>query len=135
VKFDEHSDGETGVKSDKAGTGVKLGMVSLVALLTLAPVGQLLARQAEAPKAAATGNAEKGRTVFDSASCGVCHALEAAGATGDIGPSLDGNANLTHDLIVSRVTHGQGAMPPLGGTLSAAEIEDVTAYVLSAAAK
>ena len=134
MKFNDFSDGENGVKSDKAGTGVKPGMVSLVALLALAPVGQLLARQAEAPKAAA-GNAEKGKTVFESASCGVCHALEAAGATGDIGPSLDRNANLTHDLIVSRVTHGQGAMPPLAGTLSEAEIEDVTAYVLSVAAK
>jgi mono/diheme cytochrome c family protein len=122
------------VDSDKARTKLKLGMVSLVAALALAPVGQLLARQAEAPKAAA-GDAVKGKSVFDGASCGVCHALEAAGASGDIGPSLDHNANLTHDFIIARVTHGQGAMPPLAGTLSEAEIEDVTAYVLSAAAK
>ena len=122
------------VGSDKVKTGVKLGAAALVVTIALAPVSLSLARQAEAPKAAA-GDAAKGKTVFENGSCGVCHALASAGATGDIGPSLDKNPNLSHDLIVSRVTNGQGAMPPLGGTLSETEIEDVTAYVLSVAEK
>ena len=128
--------------SAKAKTAGATGFLSLGLALALTPAGVLFARQATAPVAApaahAAASAEtlaKGKTLFDSAVCSSCHTLAAAGASGDIGPSLDGNANLTHDLIVSRVTHGQGAMPPLGGTLGAAEIEDVTAYVLSAAAK
>ncbi len=118
--------------SQNAKTGIKLGAVSLVLMMALAPV---VAQQAAAPAPGAKGNVEKGKAVFESAVCSACHALEAAGAMGEVGPSLDHNANLTHDLIVSRVAKGQGAMPPYGGQLSEADIEDVTAYVLSVAAK
>lgn len=127
--------------STKARTVAKLGLISLGLGLSLAP---LLARQAPASdadahaghhSAPAAGDAAKGKTVFENASCGTCHALAAAGTVGEIGPSLDHNAKLTHALIVSRVKDGQGAMPPYGGQLSEADIENVAAYILGATAK
>ena len=121
---------------------IKLGSLSLVLGMAIAPV---IAQQTTAPAAAAAaapapaptakGDAAKGKAVFDAASCSACHALEAAGAMGEVGPSLDHNAKLTHDLIVARVGKGQGDMPPYAGQLSEADIENVAAYVLSAAAK
>ncbi|MBN8817661.1 MAG: cytochrome c [Sphingomonas sp.] len=128
--------------SAKAKTAGATGFLSLGLALALTPAGVLFARQATAPVAApaahAAASAEtlaKGKTLFDSAVCSSCHTLAAAGASGDIGPSLDQNPNLTHDLIVARVKNGQGAMPPYNGQLSDADVEAVTAYVLSATAK
>lgn len=126
--------------SAKAKMAGAIGFMSVGLALALTPAGALLARQATAPAPApaAAASAEtlaKGKTLFDSAVCSSCHTLAAAGASGDIGPSLDQNPNLTHDLIVARVKNGQGAMPPYNGQLSDADVEAVTAYVLSAAAK
>jgi mono/diheme cytochrome c family protein len=118
-----------------AKTAAKWGVPALAVGLAMAPLGQLLAQAAAAPAPAAAGNAEKGKALFENSSCGACHVLSAAGASGEIGPSLDKNALLTHDLLVSRMKNGQGAMPAYAGQLSDADIEDVTAYVLSAAAK
>lgn len=120
------------VISQNMKTGIKLGAVSLILMMALAPV---VAQQNAAPAPVAKGDAGKGKAVFESASCSACHALEAAGASGEVGPTLDHNSKLTHDLIVARVAKGQGAMPPYSGQLSEADIEDVAAYVLSAAAK
>lgn len=117
-----------------AKTAAKWGVPAIALGLAIAPLGQLLA-QAAAPAAAPAGNVEKGKTLFENASCGACHILAAAGGAGDIGPSLDHNANLTHDLLVNRVKNGQGAMPPYAGQLSDADVEDVAAFVLASAAK
>ncbi len=78
---------------------------------------------------AAAGDPTKGEAVFASSGCGSCHVLAAAGATGTAGPSLDGNANLSQDLVVTRVTDGIGAMPPFEEQLSEQQIQDVAAYV------
>ncbi|MBB5984441.1 c-type cytochrome [Sphingobium lignivorans] len=124
--------------SQKARIAGRIGAATLVATLALAPLGQLLAQHeghGGHQQAAPAGNAEKGKAVFENAACGACHVLAAAEATGEIGPSLDGNANLTHAFVLSRVRDGQGAMPPYAGQLSDEDIENVTAYVLSAAAK
>lgn len=116
---------------------MKIGGAALAVMLAMAPLGQLLAQAAASGKAPAgnVGNVDKGKTLFANSVCGACHTLAAAGASGEIGPALDGDANLTHDLIVSRVKDGQGAMPAFGDQLSAADIEDVAAYVLSVAKK
>ncbi|MBT2187813.1 c-type cytochrome [Sphingobium nicotianae] len=119
-------------------------MASLVFTMALAPV---LAQQqkasaatptstpAPAPAPVATGDPAKGKALFESASCGACHALAAAGASGEVGPALDHNDHLTHALIVSRVASGQGAMPSFGEQFTQAQVDDIAAYVLSAAAK
>jgi mono/diheme cytochrome c family protein len=71
-----------------------------------------------------------GAAVFADAGCGSCHALEAAGATGSVGPDLDASKP-PRDLVVDRVTNGQGAMPSFGDSLSEEEIAAVADYVAS----
>ena len=39
----------------------------------------------------------------------------------------------SYDLVVHQVTNGRGAMPPFADTLSEEQIQDVAAYVSSAA--
>ncbi len=86
---------------------------------------------AEGSPGAGPGDPAAGEGVFVSASCGSCHALAAAGATGAIGPNLD-ESMPSLELSVDRVTNGAGSMPAFAGQLSPAEIDDVAAYVVSA---
>ena len=88
-----------------------------------------------ATPAPAPADVDHGLTVFQNSGCSTCHALKAAGASGSVGPSFDGNAGLSVPFVVDRVTNGQGAMPSFGGQLTDKEIADVAAYVVQAAAK
>ena len=119
----------------------RLVFAALGLILILAPSSRLLAGEVDAgagtavaPPAAA-GDPEEGRKVFANAGCGGCHTLADAGATGQVGPSLDGDPNLTPGFIVDRVTNGQGQMPAFVDQLSAQDIADVAAYVAKVAAK
>jgi len=76
---------------------------------------------------ASTGDAAAGKTVFV-ANCGTCHTLSDAGTSGTVGPNLD-EAQPSNELVVDRVTNGQGVMPPFAGTLTEQQITDVAAYV------
>jgi len=82
----------------------------------------------EATTPVLTGDATAGKAVFASAGCGGCHTLAAAGASGNVGPNLDEKKPPT-ELVVARVTKGQGAMPPFGEQLDPQQIADVAAYV------
>lgn len=125
----------------------KLGFAALGFTLAFAPLGRVVAGEVEGSDGAAVitqppatagdaaGNIEKGRELFSTWSCGGCHVLADAGATGPVGPSLDHDPNLTHDLIVSRLTDGQAGMPAFAGQMSEDDIADVTAYIAHAAAK
>ena len=62
------------------------------------------------------------------AQCGVCHTLQAAGSTGDIGPNLD-QLKAQMGQIIAVVTNGIGVMPPWEGILTYEEIEAVAYYV------
>ena len=64
------------------------------------------------------------------AQCGVCHALQAAGSAGDIGPNFD-QLTPTIPQIISAVTNGIGVMPPWEGILTHEEIEAVAYYVFN----
>ena len=68
------------------------------------------------------------------AQCGVCHTLEAASSTGQIGPNLD---LLKPQLgqIVLAVTNGIGVMPAWGEILTQEEIEAVAYYVFNSTSK
>ena len=68
------------------------------------------------------------------AQCGVCHALQAAGSAGDIGPNFD-QLTPTIPQIISAVTNGIGVMPPWEGILTDEEIEAVAYYVFKSTNK
>lgn len=116
---------------------VRLGLASLAFALAAVPWSPLLADPAAggAVAAAPVGDPANGGKLFASVGCGGCHTLAAAGANGSVGPSLDGDPNLTVAFITDRVTNGQGQMPAFGGQLSDQEIADVAAYVAKVAAK
>jgi cytochrome c6 len=81
----------------------------------------------------AQGDPVAGKEIFlGPAGCTGCHTLADAGASGSIGPNLD-ETFPSYELAVERVTNGQGAMPSFADTLSEQQIEDVAAYVSSAA--
>lgn len=88
---------------------------------------------APAPSAAAAtipANADvaAGARVFASAGCGSCHTLQAASASGQIGPNLDA-LRAPFARVVAQVRDGGGGMPAFGGDLSPAEIDAVARYV------
>ncbi len=77
-----------------------------------------------------TGDAAAGEGVYTSAGCGGCHALAAAGSSGNVGPNLD-DTKPSVELIVDRVTLGKGVMPSFGDQLTDQQIADVAAYISS----
>jgi cytochrome c6 len=83
-----------------------------------------------APPAAAQGDAAAGKQVFASASCGGCHTLKAAGANGKVGPNLD-QLKPAYDAVVHQVEVGGGVMPAFKDSLSAKQIQDVSAFVFA----
>jgi mono/diheme cytochrome c family protein len=60
--------------------------------------------------------------------CGSCHTLSEAGTSGTIGPTLD-DTSLSAEDIAAQVRSGGGGMPAFEDTLTAEEIEAVSAYV------
>jgi cytochrome c6 len=78
------------------------------------------------------GDPVAGKRIFVSAGCGQCHALAAAGTRGIIGGPLDGIPHRFDD-VVARVRDGGGGMPSFLKKLSPAEIDDVAAFVATAA--
>ena len=91
--------------------------------------GETLGTTTEA-EGGASGDAAAGEAVFAAQGCGGCHALEAAGSTGAIGPNLD-DSQPDAALVVDRVTNGAGAMPMFGDQLDEQQIQDVAAYVVA----
>jgi cbb3-type cytochrome c oxidase subunit III len=89
---------------------------------------------ANPPKPAPSGGPTDGKAIFASAGCVGCHTLAAAGATGTVGPNLD-DAKPSKELVIDRVTNGQGGMPSFKGQLSQAQIEAVATFVSQNAGK
>ena len=89
--------------------------------------------EATTTEAEGQGDPVAGKDVFQNAGgCGACHALAEAGTSGSIGPNLD-QTEPSYDKVVDRVTNGKGAMPAFSGRLSEQQIQDVAAYVSTAA--
>ena len=86
--------------------------------------------EGSAPPAA--GSTAAGMALFESTGCGTCHTLADAGAGGSVGPNLDASKP-SAELVVDRVTNGQGAMPSFSDQLSEDQIADVAAYVSAVA--
>jgi mono/diheme cytochrome c family protein len=119
---------------------IALFAAQMTAVLLLAELGE---DEAEAVETEPTetqptepepeGDPVAGKQVFlGPAGCGACHTLADAGTTGTVGPNLDA-AKPSYEKAVAQVTNGGGGMPPFKDSLSAQQIEDVAAYVSSAA--
>jgi len=77
-----------------------------------------------------SGGQIDGAAVFADSGCGSCHALEAAGASGAIGPSLD-DSKPSKELTMQRVSEGMGAMPSFADQLTPEQIAAVADYVVA----
>ena len=70
-----------------------------------------------------------GKEIFlETGNCAMCHTLEDAGSSGNIGPNL----NLIKPnvkTVIMAVTNGIGVMPSYDGILSSSEIKAVAKYV------
>lgn len=89
---------------------------------------------ANPPTVAPPSGGDDGEGVFASAACGGCHTLAAAGSSGAVGPNLD-EAKPSKELVVDRVTNGQGGMPSFADSLSEKQIAAVAEFVSSSAGK
>jgi mono/diheme cytochrome c family protein len=77
----------------------------------------------------------QGKQIFlVKAGCGGCHTLKDAGSTGTVGPNLD-QLKPDDKTVEHQVENGGGPMPAFKGTLTAAQIAAVSAYVSSVAGK
>ena len=83
---------------------------------------------------AQAGKAEDGQKLFDQ-NCSKCHGPDGSGST-PIGKEVGAKdlrtpeaAKLTDAQIYAQIDQGKGNMPPFGGTLNKAQIEDLIAYV------
>jgi cbb3-type cytochrome c oxidase subunit III len=86
---------------------------------------------AEAPSPSALGT--DGKAIFKS-QCASCHTLQAAGASGTVGPNLD-QLKPSFAVAQHQVEVGGGVMPAFKGTLSQAQIDAVARFVSSSAGK
>ena len=68
------------------------------------------------------------------AQCGVCHTLQAAGSSGNIGSNLD-QLKPTMPRIISAITNGIGVMQSWEGILTDEEIEAVAYYIFNSTNK
>jgi cytochrome c551 len=98
-------------------------------ILVAAAAALLLGCGGGSPSAPA--NASPGLKAFDQASCGSCHTLAAAGASGTVGPKLDG-ARLDQATVEHWIRTGGGGMPSFTSQLTDAQIEALAAYVANA---
>ena len=94
--------------------------------LALALSGAAMAGEPDAAKL------ELGEAVFLKKAvpaCAVCHALEAAGATGAIGPDLDATKP-SYERVRAAMRDGVGVMPSFEGVLDEESLDAVAAYVV-----
>ena len=110
-------------------TGAKAGLRALAAACVAAAA--ISAHGADAdPKKMALG-----RQIFTKVAepqCGVCHALQDAGTTGEIGAKLE-EIKPDASRVVEAVRNGLGVMPAYGGRLTEEQIQAVAYYVSRAA--
>lgn len=77
---------------------------------------------------------DEGKKVFQQLaqpSCSICHTLNDAGSSGEIGPRLD-DLKPTLEQVLNAVSGGVGIMPAFEDSLSAEQIKAVAHYVSTA---
>ena len=107
---------------------VALYIASVAALPVRAQPGTETGGGGEGDGGGGGGEAADGESIFAEAGCGGCHVLEAAGASGTVGPNLD-DAKPSKELVIDRVTNGKGVMPAFKDSYSEEQIAAVADYV------
>ena len=107
---------------------VALYIASVAALPVRAQPGTETGGGGEGDGGGGEGEAADGESIFAEAGCGGCHVLEAAGASGTVGPNLD-DAKPSKELVIDRVTNGKGVMPAFKDSYSEEQIAAVADYV------
>jgi mono/diheme cytochrome c family protein len=114
---------------------VRLGAVLIVLALSLAACGGGDNGGSSSQPSSSSGGTQnasaQGKTVFTS-NCKGCHTLQAAGATGSVGPNLD-DVRPDKATVQRQVENGGGPMPAFKGKLSDAQINAVSTYVSTVA--
>jgi mono/diheme cytochrome c family protein len=72
--------------------------------------------------------ATDGESIF-SQNCASCHTLQAAGASGTIGPNLD-ESSVTLRAAIMQIAEGGNGMPAFAGNLTTEQIETVARYIV-----
>jgi len=80
----------------------------------------------------AAGSGTPGAKVFATAGCASCHTMGAAGAKGTVGPNLD-ELRPNEQTVKRQVMNGGNGMPSFKSKLSPIEIQQVAAFVSTAA--
>lgn len=114
----------------KNGKSGRFGIAALALAIVALPAAGALASAEDPTAGLSAEQVEQGRQIFNDWSCGTCHVLSDAGASGSIGPALDGNSRLDHGYTVNLITNGQGAMPGFGGQLTDDEIDLLAQYIV-----
>lgn len=78
-----------------------------------------------------TGDPVNGARLFATLGCGGCHTFAAAGASGDVGPTLD-QSNLSATRLATILVRGRAGMPSYAERATQQEIADLVAYITSA---
>lgn len=106
------------------------GVLGVLALaISLAPEST-----SSAQDDASSSEIAAGKAIFEQQSCGGCHTLADANASGNVAPNLD-TADPDVGRVTDRVTNGVGGMPAFKDTLTEEEIRNVAQYVVHAAAE
>ena len=107
-----------------------------------APLPETVVGTVEEPSTG--GDPQAGRTIFNDAGCGGCHAFTPAGSTADVGPGLDElpdlaenadqgtleeftRTSLTNPNAYVEEGYEEGVMPPFDG--SEQELNDLVAFL------
>jgi cbb3-type cytochrome c oxidase subunit III len=122
---EEPTTGQTGMPADLVTGDDAESVAAYVASVAGLPVRA----QPGAAAGGGEGEATDGEAIFSEAGCGGCHTLEAAGASGNVGPNLD-ESKPSRELVIDRVTNGQGAMPAFGDQYSEEQIAAVADFVV-----
>jgi cytochrome c6 len=109
-------------------TAPKHTTTSATPTLTTSTPTTTAATTTTAPTSTLSATAALGKQVFMANGCASCHTLKDANATGKVGPDLD-QLKPTAAAVAKQVTNGGTVMPAFKGTLSAAQIAAVAAYV------
>lgn len=95
--------------------------------------------EAEAPRASVQTEDDSGRAVFTRMGCGSCHALAAAGSSGQMGPNLDSRLeHHTRATLIAQITapadNGDfsGMPDDFGSRMTARELDSLVDFLLAA---